>query len=257
MIAIIGLAGLSCFMLVSLWVGLRLLLLARRTNQLPETLVGASLFLSGGLGLALAIGAEAIPGLSVEVAHLIRCISIMLSAVGYGALYLFVWLVFRRKAIWGKLLFALCTGALLVGTVGDILTREAGEPLLGVAAKFGPFAILSVFSRMVAYGWASWESFAYYGMMNRRVAIGLADEALANRFWHWGVCMSSCFMVWVVVLVDKAFGGMGIPGEVLAVASSLLGFVTAAAIHQAFFPKRAMAADSAGVGANEESAGAA
>ncbi len=240
MIAILGLAGLTCFMLVSVWVGVRLLLLARRTRQLPETLAGTSILLSGGVGLALSIAATVAPNLTPAEAHLAVRASILLSAAGYLALYIFVWVVFRRQAVWGRIVFGLCTLMLLVGTVGDLMTRLPGEQVLGPEAVLGSFGVLSVVSRLLAYGWASAESFSYYAKMNRRLAIGLAEESLVSRFWYWGICMSASFLIWVVMLVDEAVAQADVLAEISTVITALLGFVLAGSLHQAFFRKRGL-----------------
>ena len=50
MLNLVGLFGLVAFVVASLVVGCRILLLALRTRGLPETLIGASLVLAGGLG---------------------------------------------------------------------------------------------------------------------------------------------------------------------------------------------------------------
>jgi hypothetical protein len=55
-IEIAGLFGLLAFVVASLIVGARILLLAARTRLFPETTVGLSLFLAGGVGTVVCIG---------------------------------------------------------------------------------------------------------------------------------------------------------------------------------------------------------
>ena len=45
--------GGSCFLLISVIVGLRLMLLARRNRSLPELLLGISFLAGGGIGAVL------------------------------------------------------------------------------------------------------------------------------------------------------------------------------------------------------------
>ncbi len=37
------------------------------------------------------------------------------------------------------------------------------------------------------YAWTGFEGFRYFGMMRRRVALGLGDPLLTNRFLLWGI----------------------------------------------------------------------
>lgn len=237
MIAILGLFGLACLVVVSVWVGVRLMFLAKRTRELPEALLGVGLFLTGGPSVALGIAPLLISDPAGETAHWILRAAVIASALGAGTVYVFVWYVFRRTEIWGRLLLAALSLALLVATVGDLATREAGQQLFGPNADLGPFGVLSVFPRILASVWAAWESFSYCAMMKRRAAIGLADESLALRFWYWGVAMCAAGLAWVAKLVDSLLGEANLAPEVGAIVMSLMGFLGAYSIFQAFFSK--------------------
>ena len=38
------------------------------------------------------------------------------------------------------------------------------------------------------YVWTAFEGFRYYGMMKKRMALGLADAVVTNRFLLWALC---------------------------------------------------------------------
>ena len=59
---LLGAIGGVSFILASLVIGLRLLLLARRTRELPEFVIGLALFLMGGLGYPLLASPGSRPG---------------------------------------------------------------------------------------------------------------------------------------------------------------------------------------------------
>jgi hypothetical protein len=123
----IGIFALSGTMLVGVVVGIRLLLLARRTRCFPE--------LSIGLGLALI----AVVGLPLAVLGRIP--------------------VLLRTPL-GDLLFG---AGLCLACVGIVLTVSG------------------------AFTWAGLESFAYYRRVRRRLALGLSDPVVVNRFLLWAV----------------------------------------------------------------------
>ena len=58
MAELLGLLGFGTFLTVSVVVGTRLLLLARRTRKLPELAIGLNFILAGAVGYALLLAAE-------------------------------------------------------------------------------------------------------------------------------------------------------------------------------------------------------
>jgi hypothetical protein len=85
--------------------------------------------------------------------------------------------------------------------------------------------------------WGSFEALRYWGMMRRRVRIGLADPVVANRFLLWGIgAFAAGFgsLVGNVVQITTGVPSTEIPW-VLA-SSSAHGFVAAVAMWLAFVP---------------------
>ncbi|MGH0030411.1 MAG: hypothetical protein ACQGVC_11520 [Myxococcota bacterium] len=238
MIELAGLIGLSAFVVASLVVGGRILLLASRTRQLPETTVGLSLVLAGGVGAALAIVPALFTGIPAATGHGLHQLSSAVSHLGYIALFVFVWRVFRPDSGWALVLVSLCTAGLLAGGVGIALTLQPGQMLSARGAGGGWFW-LSLGARIVVYSWASLESFHYFSMLKRRAKIGLADEAIARRFYYWGVCTTAVVCIWLnMALQQLAPADAGyLPWANLV--SALLGFVVAGSLWRAFFARSA------------------
>jgi hypothetical protein len=177
------------FVLGSTAVGTRLLWLSTRTRQLPELLLGTSVLFTGGLGYGLLIGAIAIRGGSAPMPpEDVPALAVLLAGVGralhdFGVtLYLaFMVHVFRRRARWAQALALggslLLWAGFLVGVAQDSLRVDR----TGSAAWLCEYAV--IWSYPI---WNAIESLRYYGPMRRRVALGLADPVVANRFLLWG-----------------------------------------------------------------------
>ena len=128
MIEIIGLLGLVAFVVASLIVGGRVLLLAINTRQLPEITISLSMILSGGIGTLLVVVPLLNPSLDAYSSYLFYEAGSASNHVGFALLFLFVWRVFRPRETWAACLFGVSTLVLLAGGIGAaiVLTPEGG-----------------------------------------------------------------------------------------------------------------------------------
>jgi hypothetical protein len=94
---------------------------------------------------------------------------------------LFVLSVFRPHERWAKGLAALLFTALWGGHLGWEL--ENGYRSSGPGNAFWCLRYAVIWSYSL---WTMVESYHYYARMRRRLAIGLADPLLVNRFFLWG-----------------------------------------------------------------------
>jgi hypothetical protein len=99
--------------------------------------------------------------------------------------------VFRPQERWARLLFAGVMLALWTGCAGVI--AQGGLVDLGLRGFFFwlEYAVIWTYP-----AWTAIESLRYYGLMRRRVPLGLADPLVANRFLLWG--MGACFTILAV-----------------------------------------------------------
>ena len=201
--ALLALLGISAFGVVSFVVGLRLVLLSRRTGLLPERLIGVSLFLAGGLGTALLVAAS----FAGEARWLVATISVLMINLGVVALGVFNWRVFR-PTLFGATLVAACIALLFLSMIVD---RLAGEYL---GASRGVFSITVDYAgRLILYGWATYESLRQYALARRRVRIGLTEPLVANRFLLWGIGTSAALGIWLHAFVEGAPAALRPHGE--------------------------------------------
>ena len=189
-IELLALLSAAAFVLVGATVGAKLLWLARRTRALPETLIGAALFLLSGVAwpLLLIVSApEPPPGWVLRLGWAAASVAL---ALGWSSVFLFTWQVFRPGEGWGRWLAGLGISIELAAGLGGVV-RAVGlaEPLeLRTGSASGTVLLLGA---QAVYVWTALESFRYRALLRRRLRLGLADPLVAERFglWGWtGVC---------------------------------------------------------------------
>jgi hypothetical protein len=184
-IELLALASAVAFVAVGATVGTKLLWLARRTRALPETLVGASLFLLSAVAwpLLLVVSApEPPPGAVLRAAWAGAALAM---AFGWSGVFLFTWRVFRPGVGWGRWLAGLGISVeLAAGLAGVVRAVGLADPLeLRTASASGLVLLLGA---LVVYAWTAFESFHYRALLRRRIPLGLADPLVADRFGLWG-----------------------------------------------------------------------
>lgn len=229
-------AGGGAFVLVSLVLGPRLLALARRTGRVPELTMGLGLLLMGGLGYPFATLGRVVATFPDDVRGFLIGCSALCNTIGFGALLIFNWRVFRSHSVLAEAV----VGACLVG-LALLLPAEAVWPGLATSAlSVEPYPGLPGYARVVLglsiLYWAAVEAALYGRKLSRRLAIGLADPVVVDRVWLWTVAIGGASASYTTAFVLALFGidlpaspfGAGIIG--------ILGLVSAGAAWLAFLP---------------------
>lgn len=168
--------------IVTVTVGVRLLIVARRTKRLPEMLFGIA-FVGGGAGQAFAqVGQRVLwnePGTWSTVMNA-ACYGLVV--VGTLALWVVTRRVFHPGGSWAGWLCIL-GGTLTVVAFG--LRIVDGDFMTGMPGTRGHG--LHVVARAVLMAWLSTEAFRHYRMLRRRVALGLADPMATNQVLLWAI----------------------------------------------------------------------
>jgi hypothetical protein len=227
--------GFGAFFVVSLVIGVRLLLLARRTGELPELLIGLAVLGIGPLGYGLSMLALAASGQSTITSATLQGSSFVAVFIGAGAQYLFVWYVFCRQARWARPLVYTAIALLAVAHAGDIL-----ENGLLMRRDGSSWFWCGMVLRLFAMAWLSIESLVYWSRMRRRLRLGLADPVVTNRFLLWGLGSSAAFFgsaLGFLVIALTGINSSRIPSLNLIV--SLHGLVAAITWWFAFQPPAA------------------
>jgi hypothetical protein len=222
-----ALLGMSAFALASFVVGLRLILLSRRTGLLPEKMIGLSLFLAGGCGAILLVAS----GFAGGARWLVATAAIAAMNLGVAALGVFTWRVFRPTLV-GATLVAACLMLLLMSMIVD---RAAGHYLGMTRSTFS--TVSDYAGRLTLYGWATGETLRQYALARRRVRLGLTDPLVANRFLLWGISTTAALGIWMHGFWQDLNRSTDVTENYLV--ATVLGSACALAIWLAFFPPRA------------------
>jgi hypothetical protein len=229
-------AGGGSFVLVSLVLGPRLLALARRTGQLPEFTMGLCLLLMGGLGYPLATVGRAVTAFPDDVRGLALGGAAICNTLGFAALSVFNWRVFRPASVAAELAVALCVTALLVLVPAEAVWPGLIESALSAEPYPGVPGYLRVVIGICVLYWASAEAAIFSGRIRRRLALGLADAVVADRLRLWTIAISGASVSMTTSFV-LSFQGIDLAASSLGAAIvGTLGLVSAASAWLAFLP---------------------
>lgn len=209
MLQVLAAVGGACFLAICIIGGARLLLLARRTGQLPERVLGMGLFLMGGIGT---------PAVSL----------------------LFTQRVFRPRERWAQIAAFLLPAAALVSVVGMMFEVDGVAKAVGRSASgsFGMGYLGQQISAAIILTWTAFEALSHSVALRRRLRLGLADAVIVDRIQLWGGAMAVAALmsaIWSVAYVqglDPMASSMG-----MAVMAAL-GVAAAAGIYLAFLPPK-------------------
>jgi hypothetical protein len=230
----LGLIGFGSLLAVSLTVGIRLLLLARRTRRLPELAMGLNFVVAGFLGYALLVAAESLHLFPERLAGFGSFFGVTGISIGGVLVCLFTQRVFHAHSRVALAALVLLSGWFGLASYGAwILNVEKAQAGFGV--WFGHWG--SNVGMFAAYAWSTLESLRYYALMQRRARIGIGDPLVANRFLLWGIGTLATLLVTLLYIGTQLFGHYELPASLIGV-SSMLVLVTAIAEWLAFLPPR-------------------
>jgi hypothetical protein len=222
------------FMALNSVTGLRLVLLSRRTHELPELYLGLAHLLGGALGWAMLLFSAAIDSYGGHsLALVLMIVGLGFLNIGHGAVGLFAWRVFAPRSRWQVIPFALLSLTLLVDFVhnGLIVHRFAPPP---DTFWFWPGAV----TRNLAWAWLMSVTFSYWRKLQRQLPLGLVDAQTTNRMFL--MFLSSAFIMVLAVIVNAAsvLGIWTAHPLLMATVSELLAVPSAICSLLAFVPPR-------------------
>jgi hypothetical protein len=234
---IVGLIGFGTFLVVSLFVGMRLLLLARRTRRFPELAVGLDILLAGFVGYGLLLASESLHLLPPRWAGWGSFAGVTAISLGSLFLALFSRRVFRPDDRAAHLALLALTVWLLLGVYGSWVLHVAGHRD-GVGGWLGTWA--PNVGLLAAYTWASVEPFRYHANLRRRARLGIetVHAIVANRMLLWGAGTAAIASIALVHLVAQLADRHVLPNSLVGLVSSL-ALVAAIAEWLAFAPPSA------------------
>lgn len=224
--------GNLAFSLASLVFGIRLCLLARRTRELPELLLGVS-FLFGGF-LANTLGWVLYTPLRPEPPLLGTLFMVLRACVASaGALLLLLaWRVFRPHSAWAGFVVVALWAVLVSYVCVDLRSGRTLAP----ETMHNPLYWAHSLAVMAPYFWLFAESLHYQALIRRRWRIGLpADLVVAARMRFWAIGMGAEALMFLTLEVIRVIGALTGKPVFPALLVSALGVVCTGALWMAFF----------------------
>jgi CubicO group peptidase (beta-lactamase class C family) len=227
--------GFLAFFIASSVVGVRLLLLWRRTGELPELLIGLGVLGIGPVGFGFLTVGELCVAHAPGVARVLIGAALLAMSVGAGAKYVFNWRVYHPDS--AALRACVVSACALLGVC---LVGEWQATGFRTLVRPGPSYFLRIGLQVGCLLWGAGEALQYWTRMRRRLRLGLADPVVTNRFLLWGIGAGAAG-------VGSAVGGavqwwtqlppVELPWVMLS--SSLHGLAAAVAMWLAFVPNAA------------------
>jgi hypothetical protein len=220
--AAVPLLCLVAYTIVSAVVGVRLLLRSRASHGVPELLMGLSYVTAPALGYPMAIVAAMLPNRALAIP--VYVLGEVLLVFGCCCFLFFTVKVFRPGAQWAIWGAAFGSAVLVYAGVG--ITRAflaSADPAVISALALAPLGAM-VLVLMLSYVWTAAEGIRYYRMMRKRMALGLADPVVTNRFFLWG-CSGLTSLAWISVSALLMSMGVNIGTDPIAVSCTSAGGV--------------------------------
>ncbi len=223
--------GFVAFFVVALVVGVRLLLLAHRTRELPELLMGIGVLGIGPVGFGLLVGAGQVHATNPALFRVLLGAGTLAVSCGALAKFVFNWRVYHPENRWVQRL-VIVAGLGLLGTFVYSGFVYGFMDLRDVSVRWALRTSLQIGCLL----WGSAESFVYWMKMRRRVRLGIADPVVANRFLMWAIGAGAAGGGTLVGTIAQLVTGAQPTDGWVMMSSSMHGLVAAIAIGLAFIP---------------------
>jgi len=229
----------AVFVLVVGTIGWRLLALWRRTRQRPELLLGLGLVLTSCVAIPLAAVGR-VPGLAESgVGRSCFALGMFTIAGSQALLIAFTQQVFRPGAPWAKAAGIAVTAVVTAAVAFISFVNFTGVSVAEIVPRMRPGTLTLMGSMLVCFAWASAESFAYWRALRRRLALGLADPVVGDRFYLWGLSSGANTLLLAVMLHAAATGAVVLRDPFSLTAMAAVGTLMSGAWYLTFLaPER-------------------
>lgn len=174
------------FFAAALVVATRLLLLWRRTRQLPEFAIGMGVMWINVIGMPLTVVGRLPETVGTDLGDAAFGIGMVFVCAGITLFFFFTTRVFHARARWARVAEIVLGIAMAALAVGMLRAASIGSDVVEIIGHTRPWAIALVGMLAAAFGWSGIESLRCWAQLRRRRALGLGDPVLENRFLLWG-----------------------------------------------------------------------
>jgi hypothetical protein len=232
----VGTVALAVFVLSCSAVGLRLLWIGAHQRLGPAWSCGLGFTFIACVGQPLTVASGVYDSPVGAVNHGLAAAGTLFVAAGLSSFFAFTLTVFRLRSRWG---WVLTTGAILAlavagfGKIGALASADRAEAAAHVGRSWNlAVGCLST----LCYGWLGIEGLLEWRKSRRRLALGLADAVVSNRFLMWGLFGVSTTILSGFLLflqLATAEGSQSLTGQL---AMTVFGLVSSATVMLAFCP---------------------
>ncbi len=235
----LGFIAVALVALVSTAVGVRLLLMSRRTREFPEFALGLSLAGITGIGFPIVLLTELRQTIGPLLTFAADFIGSFAVALGFAGFYVFTWRVFRPGSRWAGALTLLGSGAALLATAMTVWLAVGVESNEEKFQLVYHWEILLFTSAVVGFLWSAIEAFHYHAMLRRRLALGLADAIVTNRVFIWGLMGSSAGAALLIMTALRLLDVNYMSAPVALFTAAGCGLAASGFLYLAFMPPAA------------------
>jgi hypothetical protein len=234
-VELLSLVCILVYVVVITGVGVRMLLLARRTGGRPELLIGAGSLLICTIGFPTSVASGF--GKAVgEVNVPFWVTSELFTQAGMLCMCAFTQQVFRPGVRWARALVAGMAVLLPVGLAGAARALAAADPGLGSVPAVHGWLLWCLLGYGVTFAWSAVESLRHHAMARRRLALGFADPLVAHRFLLFALYSLAATGILASNVAGVLLGHDISASLLIVVPSAVLGAGGAAAMYLAFLP---------------------
>jgi hypothetical protein len=223
------------FVAVSTLVGVRVLMLAHRTKARPELLMGTGMVLIAGVGYPSTILAG-FGGAVGEMSVPIYAAGCFLTQVGITLIFAFTQQVFRPHDGWARALVAAGAAIMLVSLVGATRALATADALATSFLVARSWLAVAMVGYTACFLWTAIEGIVHHGKAVKRMALGLADPVISNRFLLWGVFGLMATGINFASVTGNVLGVDPTRAPLVLVPMGVLGGGASVAMYLAFFP---------------------
>lgn len=225
--------------ITSTGVGVRLLLVARRTRGFPEFALGSSLTAITGVGFPIVLLTELRETIGPLLTFAADFVGSFVAAMGFAGFYVFTWRVFRADSRWALGLTMLGSGGALVATAATVwlaIGVESSEEKFQIVRSW---EVVLFASAALGFLWSAFEALRYHAMLRRRLALGLADRIVVNRVLLWGATATAAGAALVILTLLPLANVNHLNAPVALFTAALCGFLASVFLYLAFLPPAA------------------
>jgi len=224
----------AAFIAAGALVGARLLLLAKRTRQVPDFIVGFSLFILSAVAYPLIL-LSSVGNLSLDATRWFSIGSVSTLATGWVGVFVFTKQVFRPGVGWARALMLAGIAATGFGLVFGIEHALNAPDLTTLRTPSGGVLVIQA-AALVLYTWTGLEGLLCWQQARKRLALGLADPLVANRFLLWAWIGVFSTLTVAPAFVVTLLGGDGTTHVGARFCTAIGGLACAINLQLAFLP---------------------